>query len=200
MRSANPKHPVSKAPAQSALGIASAVSRRVPVLLPYPFAGPFDYRVPAGLDPRPGDVVLVPLNRREEVGVVWDGEADHSVGDNRLRPIEAILDTPPMRDDIRRLVDWVASYTVTPPGDVLAMALRVNALRPDAPPTGWRLVRQPPDGATPTGAVGLGGMSARQQRQPDAGRRCVSRDHPGNGQCGPAAAGGPADAVAVWHT
>jgi primosomal protein N' (replication factor Y) len=144
MRSANPKHPVSKAPAQSALGIASAVSRRVPVLLPYPFAGPFDYRVPAGLDPRPGDVVLVPLNRREEVGVVWDGEADHSVGDNRLRPIEAILDTPPMRDDIRRLVDWVASYTVTPPGDVLAMALRVNALRPDAPPTGGRLADAPP--------------------------------------------------------
>ncbi len=139
MRSPNPKHPVSQHPAQPTLGIALVASRRVPVLLPYPFAGPFDYRVPAGLDPRPGDVVLVPLNRREEVGVVWDGEADHAVGDNRLRPIEAILDTPPMREDIRRLVDWVASYTITPPGEVLALALRVNALRPDTPPTGWRL-------------------------------------------------------------
>ncbi len=46
--------------------------RRVPVLLPYPFPGPFDYRVPPDCDPQPGDVVLVPLNRREEVGVVWD--------------------------------------------------------------------------------------------------------------------------------
>ena len=53
---------------------------RVAVLLPYPFAGPFDYRVPEGLprkgwrpgEAKPGDLVLVPLNRREEVGVVWD--------------------------------------------------------------------------------------------------------------------------------
>ena len=38
----------------------------------YPFPGPFDYRVPPDCDPHPGDVVLVPLNRREELGVVWD--------------------------------------------------------------------------------------------------------------------------------
>ena len=44
----------------------------MPVLLPRPFQGTFDYAVPPGMDPRPGDVVLVPLNRREEVGVVWD--------------------------------------------------------------------------------------------------------------------------------
>ena len=119
--------------------------RRVPVLLPYPFPGPFDYRVPAGLDPQPGDIVLVPLNRREEVGVVWDGPPDHAVGDNRLRPIAAILDAPPMRDDIRRLVDWIASYTVTRPGDVLSMALRINALRPEAPPTGWAAADPQPD-------------------------------------------------------
>ena len=42
--------------------------RRVPVMLPYPFPGPFDYSVPPDLDPQAGDVVLVPLNRREEVG------------------------------------------------------------------------------------------------------------------------------------
>ncbi|MCW3473703.1 primosomal protein N' [Rhodovastum sp. RN2-1] len=119
--------------------------RRVPVLLPYPFPGPFDYRVPRDLDPRPGDVVLVPLNRREEVGVVWDGPPDHAVGDNRLKPIAAILDAPPMREDIRRLVDWVANYTLAPPGDVLNMALRINALRPDAPPVGWCLADPLPE-------------------------------------------------------
>jgi primosomal protein N' (replication factor Y) len=123
--------------------------RRVQVLLPFPFAGPFDYRVPPGLDPAPGDVVLVPLNRREEVGVVWDAPADGPgsgdvVGDNRLRPIAAVLDVPPMRADIRRLVDWIAAYTLAPPGDVLAMALRVNARHPDAPAAGWRLAGAPP--------------------------------------------------------
>ena len=50
-------------------------ARRVPVMLPYPFPGPFDYSVPPDLDPQAGDVVLVPLNRREEVGVVWEEPA-----------------------------------------------------------------------------------------------------------------------------
>ena len=110
----------------------------VPVLLPYPFAGPFDYRVPPGVAVAPGDVVHVPLNRRTEIGVVWDGAPEGTVGDNRLRPITALLDTAPMRPDIRQLVDWIAAYTVTPPGEVLAMALRVPAIPPDTAPTGWR--------------------------------------------------------------
>ena len=63
---------------QPTLGL-TAAEHRVPVLLPYPFPGPFDYRVPPGLEPKPGDVVLVPLNRREEVGVVWDAPADTAV-------------------------------------------------------------------------------------------------------------------------
>jgi primosomal protein N' (replication factor Y) (superfamily II helicase) len=107
---------------------------RVPVLLPFPFAGPFDYRVPRDLDPRPGDIVMVPLNRREEIGVVWDGEPDNAVGDNRLRAVISILDVPPMRADIRRLVDWIAAYTITPPGEVLTMALRLSAYRPEPVP------------------------------------------------------------------
>ena len=112
--------------------------RRVPVLLAYPFKGPFDYRVPHGLDPQPGDLVLVPLNRREEVGVVWDGEADGAVGDNRLRPISAMIDGPPMREDLRKLVDWIAAYTLATPGEVLALALRTNALRPEPVALAWQ--------------------------------------------------------------
>ncbi|MBV9537953.1 MAG: primosomal protein N' [Acidisphaera sp.] len=115
-------------------------ARRVPVLLPYPLAGAFDYRVPSGMEVAPGDLVLVPLNRREEVGVVWDGAAEGAVGENRLRPISAKVEgAPPMRADLRGLLDWIAGYTLAAPGDVLAMALRVNALRRDAPPLGWRL-------------------------------------------------------------
>ncbi|HEX3996506.1 MAG TPA: hypothetical protein VHX39_35505, partial [Acetobacteraceae bacterium] len=115
-------------------------------MLPYPFPEPFDYRVPEGLAPEPGDLVLVPLNRREEVGVVWDFAGGHSgalsgdiksVPEHRLRPIIAIIDTPPMRHDIRRLIDWIAGYTLSPPGEVMRMALRV--LRPESrPASGWR--------------------------------------------------------------
>ena len=120
--------------------------KRVAVLLPFPFQGTFDYAVPPGLDPRPGDVVLVPLNRREEVGVVWDTPAGPSVGDNRLRPVTAILDAPPMQPSLRRFVDWIAGYTLATPGEVLAMALRVNALRPETPQAGWRLGAAPEGG------------------------------------------------------
>jgi primosomal protein N' (replication factor Y) len=97
------------------------------------------------MDPRPGDIVMVPLNRRSEIGVVWDGEADGGVGDNRLRPIDAILDAPPMRADLRRLVDWIAAYTLAPPGEVLTMALRVNALAAPPPRTGWTRATPPPE-------------------------------------------------------
>ncbi len=119
--------------------------KRVPVLLPRPFRGPFDYAVPPGLDPRPGDVVLVPLNRREEVGVVWDAAADAAVGDNRLRALTTVLDTPPLPKALRRFIDWVAAYTLAFPGDVLAMALRVNALAPDTPSAAWRLADPMPE-------------------------------------------------------
>jgi primosomal protein N' (replication factor Y) len=117
---------------------------RVSVLLPYPFAGPFDYRVPDGLALEPGDVVLVPLNRREEVGVVWDGPGDEKpVPEHRLRSVIAVLDTPAMRQDVRRLIDWIAAYTLSPPGEVMRMALRV--LRPETgPASGWRRADPPP--------------------------------------------------------
>ncbi len=136
---------VRKREAQAELLDEPARQDRVPVLLPYPFAGPFDYRVPRDMQARPGDLVLVPLNRREEVGVVWDGPPDHTVGDNRLRAIVGVLDAPPMGADLRRLVDWIASYTVTPPGEVLTMALRTNALRAEPVPLGWRLAAEMPE-------------------------------------------------------
>jgi primosomal protein N' (replication factor Y) (superfamily II helicase) len=112
--------------------------RRVPVMLPYPFPGPFDYRVPPDLDPQPGDVVLVPLNRREEMGVVWDCASDEGVPDRKLKPVAGIIDTPPMRPALRRFVDWVAAYTLAPPGEVMAMALRVVSPGIGPVPTGWR--------------------------------------------------------------
>ena len=111
---------------------------RVPVLLPYPFPTPFDYRVPQGMALAPGDIVRVPLGRREVIGVVWDGTADGGVGDNRLRPVAERLEAPPMRQDLRQLIDWIASYTLAAPGEVLAMALRVPALAEETARIGWQ--------------------------------------------------------------
>ena len=134
---------------------------RVSVLLPYPFAGAFDYARPDGVSLEPGDVVLVPLNRRAEVGVVWDppsglaadlaGPNPPPVADARLKPVGALLDVPRMPASLRRFVDWVAGYTLTPPGLVLAMALRTNAAQGQPPTLGW--VRS---GSNSAGADGSG--------------------------------------------
>jgi len=48
---------------------------RVRVLLPLPLVGAYDYRVPEELALAPGDFVRVPLGKRSEIGVVWDGAA-----------------------------------------------------------------------------------------------------------------------------
>ncbi|HEX4261270.1 MAG TPA: primosomal protein N' [Acetobacteraceae bacterium] len=114
------------------------------VLLPFPFQSAFDYSIPPDLHPHPGDLVLAPLNGRQVAGVVWDGPGDaDAVPDRRLRPLSALLDTPPMPEALRRFIDWMAAYTLAMPGEVLAMALRVNALHTAAPVSGWRLAGAP---------------------------------------------------------
>ncbi len=121
------------------------------MLLPYPFQGTFDYAVPDTLALQPGDLVLVPLNRREEVGVVWDTPSGPTVAESKLRPVSAVLQAAPLPAPLRRFIDWIAGYTLATPGEVLAMALRVNALRPETPQAGWRLA-DIPEGARLTEA------------------------------------------------
>jgi len=121
------------------------MERRVAVLLPYPFPGPFDYRLPDEIDARPGDVVLVPLNRREATGVVWDSPPDGKVPAHKLKAVIARIDTPAMLEPLRRFVDWIAAYTLSPPGEVMAMALRVMPSAPIRPTLQYRRVLPSPD-------------------------------------------------------
>ncbi len=117
------------APDRAMMSGAPSPTPRVPVLLPYPFAGPLDYAAsPEGVPP-PGTIVRVPLRRREVLGVVWDkpGVAPEAPADVALRPLVVLADMPPLPDDLRALIDWVAAYTLAPAGEVLAMALRIDA-------------------------------------------------------------------------
>ncbi len=109
------------------------------MLLPLPLDGAYDYLVPDDTNVKPGDFVTVPLGPRLLTGVVW-GEGSADVDEGRLKPIAEILPARPMPSDLRQLVDWVASYTLSPPGSVLRMAMRVpDALLPARPVTGWRI-------------------------------------------------------------
>ncbi len=123
---------------------------RVPVLLPLPLGEPYDYRALPGEAPAPGDVVRVPLGRRELPGVVWEPRAPEPggaapVAAERLRDIRGRFDVPPLPAPVRRLVDWVAWYTCAPAGSVLRMAISVpSALEPPRPQRAYRPAPTPP--------------------------------------------------------
>jgi primosomal protein N' (replication factor Y) len=109
-------------------------------MLPLPLdAGTYDYRLPAGLDAGPGHFVVVPLGGREAVGVVWDGDPDPTLPAHKLKNVQAVLDAPPMGESLRRFVEWVAAYTLSPPGAVLRMAMSAPAaLEPLPAKAGWQ--------------------------------------------------------------
>ena len=108
------------------------------ILLPLPLVGPYDYRADIDLRLERGDFVIVPLGSREVIGVVW-GEGSGDVGTGKLRDVVARLDARPLPEVFCRLVEWVAQYTMTPPGTVLAMVMRVPAaLEPPRAIAAWR--------------------------------------------------------------
>jgi primosomal protein N' (replication factor Y) len=104
----------------------------VGILLPLPLAGAYDYKLPAGCNAGRGALVAAPLGNREVLGVVW-GQAEGTVGDNRLKLAEPLDGGPALPGKLCDFIDWVADYTLNPPGAILAMALRSRgAFEPEA--------------------------------------------------------------------
>jgi len=133
---------------------------RVRVLLPLPLIGAYDYAAPAGLPLTPGTVVEAPIGPRRLHGIVWDAEPDGGVPPGKLRPLARVLDVPPMTESLRRCIDWVAAYTLSPPGAVLRMALSAPAaLEPPRRVAGWARAPRAPDGVR---------ITAERQRVLDA--------------------------------
>ena len=102
---------------------------RARVLLLNAALGPLDYRVPHGMAVEHGSIVVAPLGPRQVVGVVWEEERFNveTVGDNRLRPLLSVLDAPPLRAPLRRLIEWTAGDYLAPPAAVLRMAVSSSA-------------------------------------------------------------------------
>ncbi len=121
----------------------------VDILVPVALDHTYSYCAPAGVALTPGDLVRVPLGPREAMGAVW-GEGTARQGlDNRLRDVIEKLAVPPLRPELRRFVDWVADYTLTPRGMVLRMALRMGEqLGPERPRVGVLLAGPSPERMT----------------------------------------------------
>ncbi|WP_246810147.1 primosomal protein N' [Methyloligella sp. GL2] len=142
----------------------------MPVLLPLALPAPYDYLAPEGETLRPGDFVVVPLGPALRLGVVWHRSEDEKpdVAPAKLRRIQHRLeDVPPLPEISLRFCDWVANYTLTPPGMVLRMMM--SASKAFEPPTlkfGVRLGGEPPERMTSARARVLeaaeGGMIFRK--------------------------------------
>src|SRR5690606_25496347 len=113
--------------------------------------GPLDYRVPEGMEVTPGSVVVAPLGPRQIVGIVWEAERlpTTPVPDERLRPLAAVLPVPPIRPELRRLLEWTADYYCASLASVARMVLASGgALRGPATITEYRLTGQAPERMT----------------------------------------------------
>src|SRR3954471_16902189 len=136
------------------------------VLIPLALDTAYSYAVPAGLALAEGDVVQVPLGTRETVGVVWSLRAGD--GGNLKRVTDKIA-TPPVSAPLRRLVDWVAWYTLAPKGSVLAMALkrpeedRAEAVRVGVRPSGTAPKRMTPARARVLAAAQDGAVRLKRE-------------------------------------
>ena len=139
---------------------------RARVLLLNAALGPLDYRVPHGMTVEPGSIVVAPLGPRQLLGVVWEPErmpSDAEVGDNRLRPLLAVADAPPLRAPLRRLVEWTADYYLAPPASVVRMALAsTSALEGARTVTEYRTTGHVPDRLTPQRRQALERIGDRQ--------------------------------------
>jgi len=122
------------------------MNRVVDILVPVALDQTYSYRVPAGLDLAPGDLVAVPLGAREYMGVVWaDNPSPNPRLHNRLKDVDEKLNVPPLKTELRQFVDWMSGYTLASRGTVLRMALRMGEhLGPGRERVGVRLAGPAP--------------------------------------------------------
>jgi len=122
----------------------------VDIVVPVALDRAYSYRVPPGVEVKPGDIVGVPLGAREVMAVVWaENDSPDPRLHNRLKNVSEKLDWPPLRGELRSFVDWVANYTLSPRGMVLRAALRMGELGPERIRLGVRLNGPPPQRMTP---------------------------------------------------
>ncbi len=121
----------------------------VAVMVGVAVEGPYSYRIPPGMVVSRGSIVSVPLGPRLTLGVVW-GPPKDMVAHNRLRDIAMAYDIPPLSEELLKLVDWVARYTLATPGQVLRAVLRsTEALDTPKPVVAFRRTGHEPEKLTP---------------------------------------------------
>lgn len=127
--------------------------------------GPLDYRVPDGMVVGPGSVVVAPLGPRQIIGIVWDADrlpaAD--VPDAKLRALLEVIPVPPLKPELRRLIEWTAEYYCASLASVARMVLSSGgAMRGPATMTEYRLSGGLPERITPQREAAMEALEGEQ--------------------------------------
>ena len=95
---------------------------KVPVLIPKIFDYPFTYNSIQKNKLNPGDLVMVPFGKNQEIGVVWDKlhETDKKI---KIREISKKIKEFSINKDLIKFINWFSMYNLAPKGMVLKMCL-----------------------------------------------------------------------------
>ena len=140
------------------------------VLIPLPVAEAFDYEVPGDLALERGDQVSVPLGPRLIRGIVV--EVRETTGSNRrLKPVAALVDDPRLPPRTVDFVEWAARWTLSPPGEMAAAALKgLRAPRPRPERRVRRIGDRVPGRATPARTAVLEALGETSMTAADLAR------------------------------
>jgi primosomal protein N' (replication factor Y) len=95
---------------------------KVPVLIPKIFNFPFTYDSGVLEALEPGDLVIVPFGKNQEIGVVWD-KAQPSLRKFKIKKIEKKIDNFKINKNLIAYINWFSAYNLVSKGMVLKMCL-----------------------------------------------------------------------------
>lgn len=101
----------------------------VGVLLPMPFNEPFDYKTDGEV--KLGAIVRVPFGREVLIGVVWKLGKSSNLDEQKIKKIIEVLPYPPLKQSLRRFIEFAAGYNMAFLGLVLKMAISVRQVFDD---------------------------------------------------------------------
>lgn len=105
------------------------MSQIIGVLLPLPFNDVFDYKTEEEIPL--GSFVRVPFGREKIVGVVWKIGRSSKLEENKIKAVIEVLAFPPLSENMRKFITFVASYNMAFLGLTLKMTMGVKAVFDD---------------------------------------------------------------------
>ena len=95
---------------------------KVPVLIPKIFNFPFTYDSGLLKNLEPGDIVLVPFGKNQEIGVVWN-KIQPSLKEFKIKKIEKKISNFRINKSLIDYINWFSAYNLASKGMVLKMCL-----------------------------------------------------------------------------